>query len=146
MKASGPTCGSTPPTSRCARADASSSTAAIIAVGVNTDGRREVLGVATGPSEAEPFWKAFLRSLADRGSDGVCGRGAPVTNLSHMASFHSNERITPSNRGIKHLVEVGGSRLRFHPHASIRVYIPLRSIDNGQARAALGHAEILPAT
>jgi hypothetical protein len=40
-------------------------------VGVNTDGRREVLGVATGPSEAEPFWKAFLRSLADRGLRGV---------------------------------------------------------------------------
>ena len=33
------------------------STATIIAVGVNTDGRREVLGVATGPSEAETFWK-----------------------------------------------------------------------------------------
>ncbi len=47
------------------------STAAIIAVAVNTDGRREVLGVATGPSEAEPFWKAFLRSLADRGLRGV---------------------------------------------------------------------------
>jgi putative transposase len=47
------------------------SMAVIIAVGVNTDGRREVLGVATGPSEAEPFWKAFLRSLADRGLRGV---------------------------------------------------------------------------
>ena len=47
------------------------STAVIIAVGVNTDGRREVLGVATGASEAEPFWKAFLRSLADRGLRGV---------------------------------------------------------------------------
>lgn len=47
------------------------STAAIIAVGVNTDGRREVLGVATGPSEAEVFWKSFLRSLADRGLRGV---------------------------------------------------------------------------
>jgi hypothetical protein len=35
-------------------------------------------------------------------SDGVRGRGAPVTYLSHMASFHSNERIAPSNRGIKH--------------------------------------------
>ena len=46
------------------------STAAIIAVAVNTDGRREVLGVATGPSEAEPFWKAFLRSLADRACAG----------------------------------------------------------------------------
>jgi len=47
------------------------STAAIVAVAVNTDGRREVLGVATGPSEAEPFWTAFLRSLADRGLRGV---------------------------------------------------------------------------
>ena len=47
------------------------STATIIAVGVNTDGRREVLGVATGPSEAEAFWKGFLRMLADRGMRGV---------------------------------------------------------------------------
>ena len=47
------------------------STATIIAVGVNTAGRRDVLGVATGPSEAELFWKGFLRSLADRGLRGV---------------------------------------------------------------------------
>ena len=47
------------------------SIAVIIAVGVNTDGRREVLGVATGASEAEPFWTAFLRSLGDRGLRGV---------------------------------------------------------------------------
>src|SRR4029079_4133765 len=47
------------------------SVAVIIAVGVNTDGRREVLGVATGASEAEPFWTAFLRSLADRGLRGT---------------------------------------------------------------------------
>jgi putative transposase len=47
------------------------STATIIAVGVNTDGRREVLGVATGASEAEVFWKGFLRALADRGLRGV---------------------------------------------------------------------------
>jgi putative transposase len=47
------------------------STAVIVATGVNTDGRREVLGMATGPSEAEPFWTDFLRSLADRGLRGV---------------------------------------------------------------------------
>lgn len=47
------------------------STAVIVAVGVNTIGKREVLGVASGPSEAEPFWKGFLRSLADRGLRGV---------------------------------------------------------------------------
>ena len=47
------------------------SRAVIIAVAVNEDGRREVLGVATGPSEAETFWTDFLRSLADRGLRGV---------------------------------------------------------------------------
>lgn len=47
------------------------SRAVIIAVAVNEDGKREVLGVATGPSEAETFWTEFLRSLADRGLRGV---------------------------------------------------------------------------
>jgi putative transposase len=47
------------------------SVAVIIAVAVNTDGRREVLGLAVGPSEAEPFWTKFLRSLTARGLRGV---------------------------------------------------------------------------
>src|ERR1700761_3003315 len=47
------------------------SVAVIIAVAVNTDGVREVLGMAIGPSEAEPFWTAFLRSLTRRGLRGV---------------------------------------------------------------------------
>jgi putative transposase len=47
------------------------SVAVIIAVAVNTDGRREVLGLAVGPSEAEPFWTAFLRRLTRRGLRGV---------------------------------------------------------------------------
>jgi putative transposase len=47
------------------------SIAVILAVGVNTDGVREILGLATGPSEAEPFWTEFLRSLARRGLRGV---------------------------------------------------------------------------
>jgi putative transposase len=47
------------------------SVAVTVAVGVNTDGRREVLGVAVGPSEAETFWTEFLRGLARRGLRGV---------------------------------------------------------------------------
>ncbi|MHB1282591.1 MAG: IS256 family transposase [Metallibacterium scheffleri] len=47
------------------------SVAVIIAVGVNSDGRREVLGMDIGASEAEPFWTAFLRSLTHRGLRGV---------------------------------------------------------------------------
>jgi len=47
------------------------SVAVTIAVGVNGDGRREVLGMAIGASEAETFWTDFLRSLARRGLRGV---------------------------------------------------------------------------
>src|SRR4051812_1380969 len=45
--------------------------AVTIAVGVNADGRREVLGMAVGSSEAEPFWLDFLRTLTRRGLRGV---------------------------------------------------------------------------
>jgi len=47
------------------------SVAIILAIGVNNDGRREVLGMDIGPSEAETFWTAFLRKLARRGLRGV---------------------------------------------------------------------------
>lgn len=47
------------------------SVAVIIAVGVNGGGRREVLGLEIGASEAEPFWTGFLRKLARRGLRGV---------------------------------------------------------------------------
>ena len=47
------------------------SVAVIIAIGVNTDGRREVLGLEIGTSEAEPIWTEFLRKLTRRGLRGV---------------------------------------------------------------------------
>ena len=47
------------------------SVAVIVAVAVNSDGRREVLGMDIDPSEAETFWTAFLRKLAQRGVRGV---------------------------------------------------------------------------
>jgi putative transposase len=47
------------------------SVAVIVAVAVNTDGQRQVLGMKVGASEAEPFWTEFLRSLTRRGLRGV---------------------------------------------------------------------------
>lgn len=47
------------------------SVAVIVAVGVNTDGKREVLGMDIGASEAETFWATFLRKLTRRGLRGV---------------------------------------------------------------------------
>jgi transposase-like protein len=69
------------------------SVAVIVAVGVNADGRREILGMDIGPSEAEPFWTAFLRKLARRGLRGVKlvisdaheGINAAVSKLLHAS-------------------------------------------------------------
>ncbi|WP_298273107.1 IS256 family transposase [uncultured Bradyrhizobium sp.] len=47
------------------------SVAAIIAVAVTTEGKREIVGLHIGPSEAEPFWSTFLRDLVRRGLKGV---------------------------------------------------------------------------
>jgi putative transposase len=47
------------------------SVAAIIAVAVDAEGRREIVGLGLGPSEAEPFWSTFLKGLLRRGLRGV---------------------------------------------------------------------------
>ena len=47
------------------------SVAAIIAVTANTEGRREIVGLGIGPSEAETFWAGFLKRLTRRGLRGV---------------------------------------------------------------------------
>src|SRR6202012_4719674 len=47
------------------------SVAAIIAVAANTEGKREIVGLHIGPSEAETFWATFLKSMLRRGLRGV---------------------------------------------------------------------------
>lgn len=42
----------------------------IVLVAANTEGRREIIGLGIGPSEAETFWTEFLRSLRARGLGG----------------------------------------------------------------------------
>jgi putative transposase len=43
----------------------------LVAIGVNRDGFREVLGVAEGTKEDKASWQGFLRYLKDRGLKGV---------------------------------------------------------------------------
>ena len=45
--------------------------AVVVAMGVNADRRRELLGLKVGDSESEPFWREFLASLQQRGLAGV---------------------------------------------------------------------------
>lgn len=43
----------------------------LIAIGVDTEGRRSVLGVSVSLSEAEVHWREFFKSLLERGLHGV---------------------------------------------------------------------------
>jgi len=69
--------------------------AVVIAIGVNADGRREILGLDVGPSEEEAFWQQFLRGLVERGLSGVrlvisdahAGLKRAVTTILHGTSW-----------------------------------------------------------
>ena len=87
------------------------SVAVTIAVGVNGDGRREVLGMAVGASEAETFWTDFLRGLARRGL-----RGAKLV-------------ISDAHEGLKAAV---AKVLRAHMAALPRAFRPQRRRPCGQ--------------
>mgnify|MGYP001825733892 FL=1 len=43
----------------------------LVAIGVTTDGYREILGIMEGPKEDKSGWSSFLRHLMDRGLSGV---------------------------------------------------------------------------
>ncbi len=60
------------------------SVAAIIAVAANTEGKREIVGLHIGLSEAETFWSAFLKSLVRRGLRGT----KLVISDAHDRNFH----------------------------------------------------------
>ena len=47
------------------------SQATVVAIGITSEGERQVLGIDVGPSEDRAFWTAFLRSLVKRGLKGV---------------------------------------------------------------------------
>ena len=86
------------------------SVAAIIAVAVDAEGRREIVGLGLGPSEAETFWSGFLKGLVRRGLKGV------------------KLVISDAHEGLKHAVAkvLGASwqRCRVHWMRSALAHVP----------------------
>ena len=97
------------------------SQAVVIATGVSADGRREVLGCATGDSETEAFWTEFLRDLRDRGLTGV------------------QLVISDAHRG---LVNAIGAVMQGVSWQRCRVHF----MRNVLAKVSKGHAEMVAAT
>jgi len=91
------------------------SCAVFTAIGVNTDGKREILGVSVSLSEAEVHWRAFLKSLLDRGLHGVrC--------ISSDAHSGLKAALQSLFNGVR------WQRCQFHLQQNAQAYIPKKAM------------------
>ena len=104
------------------------SVAAIIAVAVNTDGKREIVGLHIGPSEAETFWSTFLKSLVRRGLAGV-----------KLVISDAHEGLKAA---IRRVFSASWQRCRVHWMRNALSYVP--KAQQSMAAAALRQAFIQP--
>ena len=104
------------------------SVAAIVAVAANTDGKREIVGLHVGPSEAETFWATFLKSMVRRGLHGV-----------KLVISDAHEGLKAA---IRRVVGASWQRCRVHWMRNALSYVP--KIQQSMAAAALRQAFIQP--
>jgi putative transposase len=85
--------------------------AVLKASGVNTEGKREVLGVSVSLSEAEPHWRTFLTRLVDRGLRGV----ELITSDAHAGLASARRAVFGG---------VPWQRCQFHLQQNAQAYVP----------------------
>jgi putative transposase len=83
----------------------------LIAYGVNSEGKREILGASTSMSEAEAHWRAFLESLVKRGLHGI----ELITSDDHFGLRNARLKVFPS---------VPWQRCQFHMSQNAQSYAP----------------------
>ena len=98
--------------------------AILTAVGVNLDGKREILGVSVALSEHEVHWRAFLESLKTRGLGGVQLTLAPAASAGVTSDDHAGLRAA-------RLAVFGGipwQRCQFHLQQNAQAYVPRKDM------------------
>src|SRR3982075_3168577 len=104
------------------------SVAAIIAVAANTEGKREIVGLHIGPSEAETFWATFLKSMVRRGLRGV-----------KLVISDAHEGLKAA---IRRVFGAGWQRCRVHWMRNALAYVP--KTQQSMVAAALRQAFLQP--
>lgn len=107
---------------RVRHAGAVRSLAVLLAIGVNSEGKREILGVSVSLSEAEVHWREFLQSLVARGLSGM----ELVISDDHSGLKAARQAVMPS---------VPWQRCQFHMSQNAQAYVPAVSMrqEIGQA-------------
>lgn len=85
--------------------------AVLIALGIDTEGRRTVLGVSAALSEAEAHWREFFSSLVARGLHGT----KFIVSDAHPGMAAARQAIFPS---------VPWQRCQFHLQQNAQAYVP----------------------
>lgn len=85
--------------------------AVLIAIGINLEGRRELLGVSISLSEAEVHWRSFLSLLGQRGLSGV----KLIISDDHVGLGAARNAVFPS---------VPWQRCQFHLSQNAQAYVP----------------------
>lgn len=89
--------------------------AVLVAYGVNSDGRRTILGTSTALSEAEVHWRGFLESLVQRGLHGM----ESITSDAHAGLRCALKAVFPS---------VLWQRCNFHLQQNAQAYVPRKEM------------------
>ena len=89
--------------------------AVLVASGITSEGERQVLGVSVSLSEHETHWKAFLKSLKDRGMTGV-----------KLVTSDDHEGLGAARRAV--LGSVPWQRCQFHLQQNAGAYLPRQSM------------------
>ncbi len=91
------------------------SCAVFTAIGINTDGKREIVGVSVSLSEAEVHWREFLKSLLDRGLHGL-----------KLISSDAHSGLQAARQSLFN--GVGWQRCQFHLQRNAQAYVPKKSM------------------
>jgi putative transposase len=98
------------------------SLAVLLAIGINSEGKREILGVSVSLSEAEVHWREFLQSLMARGLSGM----ELVISDDHSGLKAARQAVMPS---------VPWQRCQFHMSQNAQAYVPVVSMRQEIAQA-----------
>lgn len=104
--------------------------AVLIAYGVNTSGKREILGISVSLSEAEVHWRSFLESLVSRGLNGI----KLMISDAHSGLKAALRAVFPS---------VPWQRCQFHLQQNAQAYVTKRDrkIEVSESIRAIFNAE-----
>ncbi len=89
--------------------------AVLVATGITPEGERQVLGVSVSLSEHETHWKAFLKSLKERGMTGM-----------KLVTSDDHEGLGAARRAV--LGSVPWQRCQFHLQQNAGAYLPKQSM------------------